>query len=169
MIENLYRLLNCKRTILQLVGGGKMRSFRIVLLVVVLALSLLVSGMAFAQRYSGSGGHGGGGHRGDYHGGGGHHGYYYGSGIDVVIGGPFWGVPWYYPPYYYPYYYPYDYTPIVEVPSSPPTYIERSQPSSTPPGVWYYCPDSKTYYPYVKECPGGWQTVPAEPPSEQGR
>jgi len=45
-----------------------MRSFRIVLLVVVLALSLLVSGMAFAQRYSGSGGHGGGGHRGDYHG-----------------------------------------------------------------------------------------------------
>ena len=161
-----------------------MRSHRVILLVVVLALSLLVSGMAFAQRYSGSGGHkggyyqggghrgyyGGGGHRG-YYGGGGHRGYYYGSGIDVVIGGPFWGVPWYYPPYYYPYYSPYNYTPIVEVPSSPPTYIERSypEPSAAPIGVWYYCADSKTYYPYVKECPGGWQTVPAEPPSEQGR
>jgi hypothetical protein len=102
--------------------------------------------------------------------------------VGVVIGGAFWGSPWYYPSYYYPYYpyYPYPYypyyspyyyAPTVEVPSSPPVYIERSQPgtSSAPSGVWYYCPDSKTYYPYVKECPGGWQTVPAEPPSEQGR
>jgi hypothetical protein len=93
--------------------------------------------------------------------------------VGVVIGGPFWGSPWYYPSYYYPYspyYYPY-YAPTVEVPAEPSVYIERSQSgsSSTPSGVWYYCADSKAYYPYVKECPGGWQTVPAEPPSEQAR
>jgi hypothetical protein len=64
------------------------------------------------------------------------------------------------------------------VPSTPSTYIEREQEGaeqegtpqeSAPAGVWYYCPDSKAYYPYVKECPGGWQTVPAEPPAEPGR
>jgi len=83
-----------------------------------------------------------------------------------VIGGPIWGTPW-----YYPYYYPYYYSPTVAVPSTPPAYIERSQaePSSIPSGVWYYCPESSSYYPYVKECPGGWQTVPAQPPSEPVR
>jgi hypothetical protein len=97
-------------------------------------------------------------------------------GVGVVIGGPIWGPPWYHPHYYpyypnYPYYYPYYYPPAVVVPSTPPAYIERSEPepSSTTPGVWYYCPDSKTYYPYVKECPGGWQTVPARPPPEPAR
>lgn len=97
-------------------------------------------------------------------------------GVGVVIGGPVWGPSWNYPHYYpyypyYPYYYPYYYPPAVVVPSTPPTYIERSEPepSSTTPGVWYYCPDSKTYYPYVKECPGGWQTVPAQPPPEPAR
>jgi hypothetical protein len=81
---------------------------------------------------------------------------------DIVIGGPVWD-PWYYPePYYYPYYYP----PVAVVPS-PPTYIEPE--SFTPTDVWYYCPGSKTYYPYVTECPDGWQTVPAQPPSEQER
>ncbi len=105
-------------------------------------------------------------------------GYHSGSrvGVGVVIGGPVWGPPWYHPHYYpyypyYPYYNPYYYPPAVVVPSTPPTYIERSEPepSSTTPGVWYYCPDSKTYYPYVKECPGGWQTVPAQPPPEPAR
>jgi hypothetical protein len=31
-------------------------------------------------------------------------------------------------------------------------------------GEWYYCADSKSYYPYVRECPAGWQRVPAQPP-----
>ena len=154
-----------------------MRSLRLILTVVMLALSLMASGMASADRSSG-----GGGHQGGYYRGGGHQGGYYRGNVGVVIGGPFWGSPWYnqsyyyppYQPYYYPpyqpYYYPY-YAPTVEVPAEPPVYIERyqSKPSSTPSGVWYYCSDSKTYYPYVKECPGGWQTVPAEPPSEQAR
>ncbi len=59
----------------------------------------------------------------------------------VVIGAPFY--PWYYPPYY-PYYYP----PVA--PAAPPTYVD-------------YCAESKTYYPYVKECPGGWQRVTPQP------
>jgi hypothetical protein len=57
------------------------------------------------------------------------------------------------------------------VPSAPQDYIERdeTEPSSIPSGVWYYCPDAKGYYPYVRECPGDWQAVPAEPPSDSER
>jgi hypothetical protein len=28
---------------------------------------------------------------------------------------------------------------------------------------WYYCPDSKTYYPYVKQCSTGWMKVVPTP------
>jgi hypothetical protein len=126
-----------------------MRSIKPVLIGAVLVMTLLVSGMPSASG----------------HWGGGHHGHW--GGLSVGIGWPFWGPSWYYPPYYYPYYSPYYYPPAVGVPSTPPVYIEQAQPapSSAPSGVWYYCPASRTYYPYVKECPGGWQTVPAQPPS----
>lgn len=133
----------------------------------VLLMTLFVSGMAYADGHLRGGGH----YSGHYWG----RGHHSGSrvGVGVVIGGPIWGPPWYYPYYYpyYPYYYPYYYPPAVAVPSTPPEYIERSEPepSSAPTDVWYYCPDSRTYYPYVKECPGGWQTVPAQPPSEPAR
>jgi hypothetical protein len=78
------------------------------------------------------------------------------------------GVPLYYPYYSDPYYYP-PYPPqVVVVPSSPPTYIERSDTASSEAPAstdwWYYCPESKTYYPYVKHCPGGWQRVAPQPP-----
>ncbi len=36
-----------------------------------------------------------------------------------------------------------------------------AQPSQT---YWYYCDDSRSYYPHVTDCPSGWQTVPATPP-----
>jgi len=74
----------------------------------------------------------------------------------VVIGAPFY--PWYYPPYYY-------YPPVVVAPAPPPTYIEQAQPAPAQQsqGFWYYCAESKTYYPYVKECPGGWQRVTPQP------
>jgi hypothetical protein len=26
-------------------------------------------------------------------------------------------------------------------------------------GYWYFCPDSRAYYPYVLECPSGWLAV----------
>lgn len=173
-----------------------MISLRTIVTVVVLAMALTAGTTASADRYSGGGGHKGGSysyqggtykgsyyrggdrHGGHYYGRGyygrGYYGGYYGSGVGVVIGWPWWwGSSWYYPysyPYY-PYYYPGYYVPQVTVPSSPPEYIERSrpEPSTTPSGVWYYCPDSNAYYPYVKECPSDWQTVPALPPEKPGR
>jgi hypothetical protein len=75
----------------------------------------------------------------------------------VSIGVPIWGPGYYYPPYYYypPVYYP---PATVVVPSQPQRYIEQA-----PQGSWYYCADSKAYYPYVKDCPGGWQKVSPTP------
>lgn len=71
----------------------------------------------------------------------------------VFVGAPFY--PWYYPPYYY--YPPY---PVVVSPPTPTTYVEQgSAPAQSTPAYWYYCEASKTYYPYVKECPAGWLRV----------
>ena len=70
----------------------------------------------------------------------------------------YWGPSWYYPPPYY-------YSPPPR-PAEPPVYIERIDPGET--GSWYYCEDSRAYYPYVKECPAGWKRVPATPPGVSG-
>lgn len=91
----------------------------------------------------------------------------------VVIGGPLWWGPGYYPPYAYyppPSYYAPAYYPWA--PAAPSVYIEqgavRPAPAirSAPPqaSYWYYCAESKGYYPYVKSCPGGWQRVSPRPP-----
>jgi hypothetical protein len=98
-----------------------------------------------------------------WHGGGWHGGGHVHVGVGVVVGGPlWWGGPWYYPPYYgYP---PYYYPPAVV--SGPTQYVEQGGVESAGPaqhGYWYYCVESKTYYPYVKECPGGWQRVAPQP------
>lgn len=72
---------------------------------------------------------------------------------------PFWG-PWYYPPPYY--YYP---APVIVSPPAPVTYIEQnSAPAADAGSWWYYCETAKGYYPYVKECPAGWQRVSPTPP-----
>jgi hypothetical protein len=66
--------------------------------------------------------------------------------VGVYIGAPL------YAPFYYPaptYYY---YSPA-------PTYIEQAP----TPAYWYFCPELNAYYPYVPECPGGWQPVPPQP------
>ncbi len=132
--------------------------------------------------YSGGSGYGRGGsyYRGGHDGGhykDGHNGHHHGYDVDVVFG-PYWGWGYWGYPYYYPYYYPYayygygypysyPYEPAVTVPSEPREYIERSDEyTSEPSGFWYYCRESKAYYPYVKNCPGGWHKVPAQPPSE---
>jgi hypothetical protein len=155
-----------------------MKALKMALIVAAAGISLCIGGLASAaDHYRGSGHYGGrysaGGHYSGHYRGGGH---YSGSHFRVVVGGPFWGPSWYYNPYYSPYYYPYywpyyspyyyPYVPEVTVPSRPQEYIERTEPNKavgTPSGVWYYCPQSQAYYPYVKECPGGWQTVPASP------
>jgi len=86
-------------------------------------------------------------------------------GVGVYLGGPI-GWPYYTPYYGYGYGYPYYYPPAVMQPSSPPVYIERQDAPEAAPSTsyWYYCPESKAYYPYVKQCPGGWQRVAPQPP-----
>ncbi len=84
----------------------------------------------------------------------------------VVIGAPLFFPPYY--PGYYPgpyYYYP---PAVVAVPASPPVYVEQNAPQAAPEqgSYWYYCADAKSYYPYVKECPGGWQRVAPQPPPQ---
>ena len=89
----------------------------------------------------------------------------------LSLGVPLFG-PGYYSPYYgYPfpaYAYPaYAYPPIVVRPSPPPVYIEQSPAAAAPAPAqadWYYCAASRSYYPYVAECPAGWQRVPSQPP-----
>ena len=79
--------------------------------------------------------------------------------IGFGFGVPFAAYPYYYPPlHYYPAYYP---VPVVV--QRPPTVYLEQQPAPTPAGYWYYCADSRAYYPYVKECPAGWQRVAPQP------
>lgn len=68
--------------------------------------------------------------------------------------GPSW---YYYPAPVYPY--PNPYVPPVVINTTP------AQPGPAPAQYWYYCAASKAYYPYVAECPGGWQPVPVTPPA----
>jgi len=141
-------------------------------LVAASVLGLSVAGTANAARI---GGHGGGGHAGGFagfHGGarvapfaGGprfFHGPHFGT--RVFIGGAvfapfFYPYPYYdYPPAYYPpAYYPQPYYP-------PATGYVEPQPAPAA-ASWYYCPSSRAYYPYVRECPEGWQRVSPQPPS----
>jgi hypothetical protein len=78
----------------------------------------------------------------------------------VFIGMPFW-YPYGYYPYPYDYAYPI-YSPPVVQESSPPVYVEPA-----PQQYWYYCQSLQGYYPYVRECPGGWQQVLPQPPPSQ--
>ena len=95
-------------------------------------------------------------------------------GVGIYVGpGAFYGPsPYYYPvapvPYYYPPAVPYYYPPTVVVPAASSNYVEQGQPAVAPSAnssSWFYCDASKTYYPYVKQCAGGWRQVPAQPPS----
>ena len=76
--------------------------------------------------------------------------------VGIVVGYP-WG--WPYPPAYPPYY------PTTVVMQAPPVYVEQESASRAPQELtyWYYCNATHTYYPYVKECPAGWQKVPPQP------
>jgi hypothetical protein len=119
-----------------------------------LILFLLGSGIAggnvLARGFSGGGFHGGGG----FHRSGGH------GHVGVIISAPlFWG-----PDFYYPY--PYYYFPDDSLSSSPPVYIEQGDEEAPPPqsNYWYYCANPQGYYPYVQQCPGGWQRVAPQPP-----
>ena len=73
----------------------------------------------------------------------------------VFIGGGLAFAPLFYPPPVY-----YDPPPAVQ-------YVEPPAANSAPqPGYWYYCQESNQYYPYVQQCPGGWQPVAPQPPPQ---
>lgn len=115
-------------------------------------LCLVGVGSAMADR-DGHRGHGQEGHR---------------HGHARILVAPYWGL-WYGPPapYYYRPYYPR----VFVEPASPPVYIEQPPPSSGPVPApethyWYYCAASAGYYPYVQECPAGWQKVLPQPPGQ---
>ena len=148
-----------------------MNLYRFVSLLIILLFGATLSNSALAVGGHG-GGHGGGGHGGGSHGHGGHghagHGHtghgggngFHGVGGHFGLGvfiGPSYG--WYYPgpSYYYP--------SRAGTPSGPPVYFEQGgEGDIAPQADWYYCAESKTYYPYVKQCAGEWQRVPAQPP-----
>jgi hypothetical protein len=129
-----------------------------------LSIACLVTSVpALAQRHGGSVGHGFGGHAIVGHG-------FVGPrvGFGINFGFPLYA-PAYYPAPYYPYYPApyYGYPPAAAAPS--PSYVEQgasSQPAPAPvQSDWFYCAGAKAYYPYVTECPGGWQRVAPQPPS----
>ena len=85
-------------------------------------------------------------------------------GIGFHFGAPYYWGPWWWgpPAYYYP-------APVYVAPPEPKVYVERSQVEAAPRerasgDWWYYCEPSRSYYPYVKTCPSGWQRVPPAPP-----
>lgn len=89
--------------------------------------------------------------------------------------GVYFGPGFYYPPPYYyppPVYYP---QPPVVIQQQAPVYVEQAPAGTVPQAAqqassdWFYCPSSKTYYPYVKDCSEPWQRVSPVPPSTPGR
>ena len=82
--------------------------------------------------------------------------------LGLHFGFPVYHSFWHYPPPVY--YYPYPAYPAVAAPPpSPPVYVERERNDDW----WYYCEQERGYYPYVKQCPGGWKRVPPAPPPAQ--
>jgi len=67
----------------------------------------------------------------------------FGFGVDPFFWDPFW-FPSPYPAYTY----------------APPLVIEPQPKESA---FWYYCVDTKAYYPYTQQCPGGWLKVAPTP------
>jgi len=66
------------------------------------------------------------------------------------------GTSFFYGPAYYPvpYYAP---VPMYIEQEAPAIYIEQGQDPESQ--AWYYCESARAYYPYVGECPEGWQRV----------
>ena len=95
------------------------------------------------------------------------------AGVHVYVGGGYhyhygYRGPHYYAPYYgyYGYYGPaYYYSPGYYYPPPQTVYAEpETTVVQAPANYWYYCAAAKAYYPYVSNCPGGWEAVPAQTP-----
>jgi hypothetical protein len=85
--------------------------------------------------------------------------------------GPGWRGNWAYGGGYYGPYAGYNAPPVVYAP--PVAYLPPPQPmvlaAQPQPAVWYYCEASGKYFPYAQECPTGWQTQPATPPTSSAQ
>ncbi len=132
-------------------GRTRRHGMALVWLLAVLLVTSTVPGEA-------RGGHGGG--HGGHHGGHGIHGFRHGHhgflGPSIVA--PIWP---YWDPYLDPYGYPPDITPAPQVYIQPAPEAPGQPPE---PPSWYYCDDPQGYYPYVRQCPGGWRPVAPTPP-----
>ena len=118
-----------------------MKTFRILLCALVVALGALASGSALAHGRV-------------------HFGFHF--------GGPFWyPAPYYYHPapvYYYPPPVVYQQAPTyIERPANESS-VPQSTPQSATDNSWYFCRDTQAYYPYVRECATPWQRVAPRPP-----
>lgn len=71
------------------------------------------------------------------------------------------GIWYYYPVPIYPYPDPYVPGSVVVVNN---TAASPQPPAEQPVQYWYHCSSPEGYYPYVANCPAGWQPVPATPP-----
>jgi hypothetical protein len=74
--------------------------------------------------------------------------------------------------YYWPYYsfQPYYSSPSTVTPFSPPSYIDQGTVLNMPsfgPNSGDYCSSPAGYYPYVQECPSGWQRINSLPIEQQ--
>jgi len=168
-----------------------METFKeLIVVMLILSVAFLLVQPAEVRGHGGGHGGGGGGRGGGHYGGYAHgygHGYYgyhgrygYGwRGYHYGWGYPYWWDYWWGYPYGWDYpYYPYPY------PYSDPYYnggLSGPPQGVTPPpqsgqqrsSYWHFCQDPEGYYPYVKDCPGGWLTVVpskpnAPPPSALG-
>jgi hypothetical protein len=174
----------------------KNKSLILVVTLIAIAAILVSGGTVMADGRGHGGGrgsgdwHGGGHWDGGWHGGG--HGW---SGGGHWRGGWGWGWPGFgfgvatgailsYPYYYQPYYPYYPYNPYAYAPTYSPSprvivrerepayadervYSEPARSRYSARDTWYYCKKSNAYYPYVRRCAGGWEKVPAVPPSSE--
>ena len=131
---------------------------------VLLSMAFLVATAPdIAQARGGRSGHGG------YRGG-----FGWGLGVGAFIAAPLIARSYYAPAYYAPPYYgsPYAYPPnyayaptYVDPAYSQPPYAQQYQaPVQQQTTAWFFCPSSNSYYPYVRQCPEGWQQVSPTPP-----
>ena len=119
------------------------------------------------------------------------HRHHYRARVGVTIGAPVLLAPLWVSPHPY-YYYPapvvvrervivreplvfYDEQgrPVPPESRSAPAQPQAQAPVQSPPQqgsaapVWYFCPDSQTYHPYVQNCASAWQRVVPHPPPRQ--
>jgi hypothetical protein len=56
--------------------------------------------------------------------------------------------------------------PVNATPATPPAPAAPDAPGASAAQDWYYCANPAGYYPYIAQCQGNWQKVPASPPPQ---